>query len=150
MSPPRSCRTSCKANLVLGIRIADETWVAAPQAALAAVIGDEVRWPAWWPDLQLAVTERRGLLGVRWAVAATNRGMAATGSMEVWLLGCPDGVLLHYFLRLDPVDPQTSVRRVRRAGERHRRHARHVCWAIKDELEARPGPAVDDGKPRRR
>ena len=133
-----------------GIRIADETWIAAPQPAVAAVIGNDVRWPAWWPDLQLVVTERRGLLGVRWAVAATSRGVAATGSMEVWLLGCPDGVLLHYYLRLDPVDPQPSARRVRRSGEQHRRHARHVCWAIKDELEARPGPAVGDGKPRRR
>jgi hypothetical protein len=133
-----------------GIRIADETWVAAPQPAVAAVIGDEVRWPVWWPDLQLEVTERRGLLGVRWAVAATRRDLAATGSMEVWLLGCPDGVLLHYFLRLDPVDPQTSARRVRRAGERHRRHARHVCWAIKDELEAGPSATVRDGRSGRR
>ena len=135
---------------MLAIRIADETWVAASLPAVASVIGDEARWSAWWPDLQLQVTERRGLLGVRWAVAATGRGLAATGSMEIWLLGCPDGVLLHYFLRLDPVDPRTSARRVRRAGERHRRHARHVCWAIKDELEAWPDPAVSDGRPRRR
>jgi len=133
-----------------GIRIIDETWVTAPLPAVAAVIGDEARWPAWWPDLQLQVTERRGLLGVRWGVAATVRGPAATGSMEVWLLGCTDGVLLHYFLRLDPVDPRTSARRVQRAGQWYRRHARRVCWAIKDELETWPGPAVGDGRPRRR
>jgi hypothetical protein len=62
-----------------GIRIADETWVAAPQPAVAAVIGDDVRWAAWWPDLRLEVTERRGLLGVRWAVAATSVGLAGDG-----------------------------------------------------------------------
>ena len=133
-----------------GIQIADETWVVATLPAVAAVIADEARWPEWWPELQLQVTEPRGLLGVRWAVVATRQGLAATGSMEVWLLGCPDGVLLHYFLRLHPVDPQTSARQVRRSGERHRRHARRVCWAIKDELEARPGPAVGDGRSRRR
>jgi hypothetical protein len=118
------------------ILIADETWVAAPLPAVAAVIGDEARWPAWWPALRLQVTERRGLLGVRWAVLATGRGPAATGTMEVWLQACPGGVLLHYFLRLDIVQPRRSARRARRAGEWHRRHARRICWAIKDELEA--------------
>lgn len=133
-----------------GIRIADETWVAAPLPAVAAVIGDATRWRGWWPDLQLQVTERRGLLGVRWAVVATSRGPAATGSMEVWLEACSDGVLLHYYLRLDPVEQRTSARPLRRAGERHRRHARQICWSIKDEVEAGPSPAVGDSHPARR
>ena len=72
-----------------GIRIADETWVAAPQPAVAAVIGDEIRWPAWWPDLRLEVTERRGLLGVRWAVAATS---AVVGAGLTGFLGDPANV----------------------------------------------------------
>ena len=79
MSPPGGCMTSCKADSMPGIRIVDETWVAAPLPAVAAVIGDAARWPAWWPDLQLQVTERRGLLGVRWAVAATVRGPGGDG-----------------------------------------------------------------------
>ena len=141
MSPPGGCKTSCKADPMPGIRIIDETWVTAPLPAVAAVIGDEARWPAWWPDLQLQVTERRGLLGVRWGVAGTVRGPAATGSMEVWLLGCPGR-------RATPLLPPTGsggpARRplgaLQRAGQRHRRHARRDLLGDQGRIGDMAGP----------
>ena len=106
--------------------------VAAP-AAVAAVVRDPDRWLGWWPDLRLSVFQDRGDAGVRWNV----RG-ALTGSMEVWLEPCKDGVLLHHYVRCDRSDGRPV-----RLRERRRRQARAkaIFWAVKDELEGdrRPG-----------
>ena len=48
----------------------------------------------------------RGLDGIRWSV--TGRW---AGSLEIWLEEVGDGVLVHHYARLDPVDPATGAAR---------------------------------------
>ncbi|HEV7657670.1 MAG TPA: polyketide cyclase / dehydrase and lipid transport [Mycobacteriales bacterium] len=117
--------------------LVDETFVVAHAAAVAAVVRDPARWERWWPDLRLGVFQDRGDAGVRWNV----RG-ALTGSMEVWLEPYGDGVLVHHYVRCDPVGRDTITPRERRARQRR---AKQVFWALKDELEGdrRPG----EGRP---
>ena len=132
------------------VDLVDETFVVADRAVLAAVVADPQRWRAWWPDLDLTVFMDRGLDGIRW----TARG-AWAGSLEIWLEVLGDGVLLHHYARLDPVDgrtgeplppPDDPVGRRRAARQRARRARawKRDVWALKDELEA--GRAV--GEPR--
>ncbi|WP_066907061.1 polyketide cyclase / dehydrase and lipid transport [Millisia brevis] len=99
------------------IQIADQTFVAAPAAAVAAYVADRSRWARWWPDLVLSVREDRGPAGIRWSV-----GGALDGTMEVWLEPILDGVIFHYFVHAEPAaplaDPVADVRRRRIAGKR--------------------------------
>lgn len=99
------------------IQIADQTFVAAPGAAVAAYLADRSRWASWWPDLIVTVRENRGAAGLRWSVAG-----ALVGTMEVWLEPMLDGVILHYFLHAEPAgalaNPAADVRRRRIAGKR--------------------------------
>ena len=121
--------------------LVDETFLAVSPALVAAAIGDPGRWRVWWPDLTLSVFQDRGAAGVRWNV----RG-ALTGSMEVWLEPTGDGVILHYYLRCDPVaDGRRRSRVAAREARRRQHRAKQVFWGLKDELEGnrRPGePAV--------
>jgi hypothetical protein len=124
------------------VDLVDETFVVADRAAIAAVVADPDRWRRWWPDLDVTVFMDRGADGMRWSA----RG-AWVGSVEIWLEAQGDGVLLHHYQRLDPVDPRTGAPRpepvdltgLRRAAHERDRRARswkrHV-WALKDELEA--------------
>ena len=115
------------------VDVADETWIAASAQKVAQRLADPANWRRWWPDLDLVVDELRGLDGVRWFVSGTT-----TGSMEVWLQPDHDGVLVHYFLRLDPADGQPfSPRRAQRLAFEHRTRTKQVFWCLKDELEAR-------------
>ena len=118
---------------VPALDLVDETFVVATPAAVAAVVRDPDRWLRWWPDLRLTVFQDRGDAGVRWNV----RG-ALTGSMEVWLEPCKDGVLLHHYVRCDRGDGRPVSRRERR---RRQTQAKAIFWAVKDELEGdrRPG-----------
>ncbi len=112
----------------------DDTWIAATSTDVADVVAQPGRWAGWWPDLKLEVQERRGPEGVRWRVRHRS-GLA--GTMEIWLEPSCDGVLLHYFLRLDPPSaPAWSARRVDRARNRFALRAKQNFWALKDELEA--------------
>ncbi len=126
MSPAPAARTA--------LDIADDTFVVAATATVAEVVRDPASWRAWWPDLELTVTEDRGLKGVRWSVAG-----AVLGSMEIWLEPCGDGVVVHWYLRADPA-------RVTRRSDRER--ARLVLrWkqqvhALKDRLEAGREPGT--------
>jgi hypothetical protein len=126
------------------IDLIDQTWIAASPAVVAAAVHDDRRWPGWWPDLNVRVDERRGLEGVRWLVAP-SRANACAGSMEVWLQAMFEGVVLHYFLRLDPVGvgalPHRAAARARRA---HALRAKANFWMLKDELEGtRTGGGAD-------
>lgn len=121
----------CEAHRMSSIQVADQTFVAAPGAAVAEALGGRGRWRSWWPDLTVEVTEDRADKGIRWSVAG-----ALVGTMEVWLEPMPvlDGVILHYFLHAEPATgrapdlmEENRVRRV--AGKR-------VAFEVKSRLEA--------------
>jgi hypothetical protein len=119
------------------IDVVDSTWFAAPPAVVAALIADPTNWRRWWPDLTLEVDEWRNDKGVRWLVpAVAGRGAGLAGSAEVWLEPAFEGVVAHFFLRLDP-PPGRHLGRRRRdriiAELRHRTKA--TFWALADRLD---------------
>jgi hypothetical protein len=118
------------------IDVVDETFVVAEPADLAARLASPERWRAWWPALELTVFMDRGIKGTRWSVSGELHG-----SMELWLEPWHDGVIVHWYLRADPVREGADVRRLRR--DYVREHKRHVN-ALKDRLEADRSP----GEPR--
>jgi hypothetical protein len=123
---------------VAQIDVVDSTWIGAPATEVGAVIADARNWPTWWPRLELEPAEARGTKGMRWTVRAAERRRFG-GSMEIWLEPDRDGVVAHYFLRLDRRDggPVSPGRR-RRLVRRYRARAKQVFWAV--------GDAVDPGR----
>ncbi|NNH72181.1 polyketide cyclase / dehydrase and lipid transport [Nocardia uniformis] len=114
------------------IQVADQTFVAAPGAAVADVLADRARWRRWWPDLTLAVREDRADKGIRWTVSGP-----VTGTMEVWLEEMLDGVILHYFMHAEPPSSTNFSMRDLAAANRARRVAgRKMAFEIKARLEA--------------
>lgn len=109
------------------IQIADQTFVAAPAAAVAAYVADRSRWARWWPDLVLSVREDRGPAGIRWSVAG-----ALHGTMEIWLEPMLDGVIVHYFVHAEPAAPPADL-----AADVHRRRiaGKRVAFGAKHLLE---------------
>lgn len=108
------------------------TFVVAAPASVAARVCDPGAWAAWWPDLELTVSEDRADRGVRWAVAG-----AVSGTAELWLEPVLDGTVVHWFLRGHP-----AAGSARRAEVRYRRGWRTVVLGVKDELEAGRPPGV--------
>jgi hypothetical protein len=126
------------------IDVLDSTWIAARPAAVAAVICEPGNWRRWWPDMDLLVDEWRGDKGVRWTVRRTGDGYV--GSMEIWLEAAHDGVVAHYFLRLNAADGSRVRRgRARREVDRRRRAMKAVLWALADSLD--PGRIARVGTP---
>ncbi|WP_202873023.1 hypothetical protein [Kribbella capetownensis] len=123
--------------------------VVADPAYVAERLGSDTLWREWWPDLTLTPSERRGLEGVRWSVTG-----AAVGTAEWWLEPVRDGVVVHWYLRVDPRRPVRG-RALARLGERYVAAYRERMWRFKDEAEAgraagehRPGsdPAIVSGE----
>lgn len=124
------------------VDLVDETFIVAPQHSLALRIADPQQWRVWWPDQRLEVFLDRGDKGVRWSVSG-----ALIGSSEIWLEPFGDGVIVHYFLRADPADPDRpgevlvpqDTAAGRRAAARLRRRAatgwKRSVWALKAEME---------------
>lgn len=79
------------------IQVADQTFIAAPPARIAAALAQPRRWRTWWPDLALTVQEDRAEKGIRWAVTGPLQG-----TMEVWIEPSLDGGIVHYFLHCEP------------------------------------------------
>jgi len=104
--------------------------VVADPAYVAERLGSDTLWRAWWPDLTLTPTERRGLEGVRWAVTGS-----AVGTAEWWLEAVRDGVVVHWYLRVDPAEPVRG-RALVRLQERYVASYRKHLWRFKDEVEA--------------
>jgi hypothetical protein len=119
------------------IDVVDSTWFAAPPAVVAAFIADPSNWRRWWPDLTLEVDEWRNDKGVRWLVpAVTGRGEGLAGSAEVWLEPMFDGVVAHFFLRLDPPPGrQLSRKRHDRITADYRKRTKTTFWALADQLD---------------
>lgn len=136
--------------------LVDESFVRADPRLVAERVHDPMLLRRWFPDLQLAVFQDRGSDGVRWTVTG-----ALVGTAELWLERCGEGVLVHYYLRVDPTArgsatrPRAlSPRRASRVADRLRRQRavrfKAAVWALKDELEAgRPVglPRSADGPP---
>jgi hypothetical protein len=119
---------------VPAIDIVDSTWIGARPSVVAAVVAEPSNWRRWWPDLDLTLDEWRADKGVRWIVRRSAAG--SVGSMEIWLETAHDGVVAHYFLRLDsPGSRQMSRRHAMRAADTYRRHMKQVLWALSDELD---------------
>jgi hypothetical protein len=122
---------------VPAIDVVDSTWFAARPGPVAAIVAEPGNWRRWWPGLTLAVDEWRGNKGVRWVVAAVaGRGHGLSGSAEIWLEPMFDGVVVHFFLRLDPAPGRRLPRRrgERIAGE-YRRRTKQAFWALADQLD---------------
>lgn len=116
-----------------GIQVADVTFVAADAAQIGAAIADRSRWRRWWGDLRLRVVEDRADKGIRWAVTGP-----VTGTMEVWLQPCLDGVLLHYFLHAEPSGATArQLSRMNLAKMTHRRRVagKKMSFDVKSALE---------------
>jgi hypothetical protein len=126
------------------VDVLDATWLGVRPAVLAPIVADASNWRLWWPDLDLAVDDLRGVKGVRWFVRS-GRGGTVAGSMEIWLEAADDGTVAHFFLRL------SGTRRPVRPGERARleRHYRttmkRVFWQLSDRLD--PGRLARVGGP---
>ncbi|CAM3117276.1 polyketide cyclase / dehydrase and lipid transport [Skermania piniformis] len=120
------------------IQIADQTFVAAPAARVAAALADRRRWRQWWPDLVLELRADRAEQGLRWGVSGP-----VAGTMEVWLEPVLDGVVVHYFLHAEPVAGQSDSART----EHDRRVAgKRMAFGLKTELEAgRPAGVAPAG-----
>ena len=116
------------------IDIVDSTWIDASPRAVAGLVADPANWRRWWPRLRLVVTQLRGPKGVRWAVPS-GEGGAVTGSMEIWLEAVGDGVVAHYFLRLDGTAVPLPPRRARALTHRYRVEAKQLFWGISDDLD---------------
>ena len=73
--------------------------------------------------------------GIRWSVTG-----ALTGSAELWLEPVGDGVVVHYYLRVDPAGRRAGRARVAARAPGRPRRAAALAWkrhvnALKDELE---------------
>jgi ribosome-associated toxin RatA of RatAB toxin-antitoxin module len=112
--------------------------VVADPAYVAERLGADTLWREWWPELTLTPSERRGVEGVRWAVTG-----AAIGTAEWWLEQVRDGVVVHWYLRVEPVG-STSSRRLRKLQERYVARYRKQIWRFKDEVES--GRAAGEGR----
>jgi hypothetical protein len=122
---------------VPAIDVVDSTWFAARPTTVAAIVADPANWPRWWPGLRLVVDEDRADKGVRWIVESTSgRSAGFAGSAEVWLQPMFDGVVAHFFLRLDPVDGRpVPPARVERLTTDYRFRTKRVFWALADQLD---------------
>jgi hypothetical protein len=117
------------------IDLIDETWIGVPLPAVAGAVADPANWRRWWPDFELEVDELRGPLGVRWWVRSTGKPKMA-GSMEIWLEPSHEGVILHFFLRLDPAGSRLSPRRGFKLKREQELRAKRTFFGLKDGLEA--------------
>jgi hypothetical protein len=116
------------------IDIVDSTWICIRPSVLAALVAEPSNWRKWWPQLTLSVDEWRGDKGVRWTVAPSEGG-SVVGSMEVWLEPQFDGVVAHYFVRLDGARRRLSRRRARRLSHRYRTSCKRLFWSLGDQLD---------------
>ena len=118
------------------IDVVDSTWIAAPAPTVAAVVNEPANWRRWWPGLELQVSERRAAKGVRWTVPAVAGRAGLSGTAEVWLEPAGEGVVAHFFLRLDPAPGRTLSRRdVERVTDEYRRRTKSAFWALADRLD---------------
>jgi hypothetical protein len=121
---------------VPAIDVVDSTWIAAPSATVAAIVAEPGNWRRWWPGLDLQVTEWRAVKGVRWAVPSVAGHPGLSGSAEVWLEPLAEGVVAHFFLRLDAAAGRMVSRRLaERVTREYRLRTKSAFWALADQLD---------------
>jgi ribosome-associated toxin RatA of RatAB toxin-antitoxin module len=113
--------------------------VVADPAYVADRLGAESLWREWWPGLTLTAYERRGLEGVRWTVQGD-----AIGTAEWWLEQVRDGVVVHWYLRVDP-SRSAGPRALAKLQESYVAQYRRNLWRFKDEAER--GRAAGEHRP---
>ena len=129
------------------IDVVDSTWICTRPSTLAAIVAEPANWRRWWPGLDLTVDEWRGQKGVRWNVGPSERGRVR-GSMEVWLEPQFDGVVAHFFLRLDGTGGRAlSRRRVRKLTDKYRFRAKDLFWSLGNQLDPARVARVSDRRP---
>ncbi len=126
------------------IDITDDTFILCEISAVASVIRDQERWRMWWPDRVLTVYSDRGDKGLRWTVTGDF-----VGSSEIWIEESAPGVIVHYYLRVDPTRQGSSLLKSSPTGSprsaryldkvRHRQAStwKRIIWQVKDDLESR-------------
>ncbi len=119
------------------VDLIDETFIVAEPRVIAAHVHDPDLWRRWWPELDVTVAQDRGEAGLRFTVSG-----AFVGTSEIWLEPFGDGVILHYYLRAEPV---RSGRRVDRVRRRHAVAVKSAVSGLKDALEA--GRPAGTGRP---
>ena len=118
------------------VDVMDSTWLRARPSAVGVIVADPAVWPRWWPGLRLIADEHRAERGIRWSVTSVEGFPGLAGTAELWLQAQGDGVVAHFFLRLDPPAGATvAVRDVERVRERYRRHTKRALWALGDQLD---------------
>ena len=104
--------------------------VVADPAYVAERLGSDTLWREWWPDL-----DADAVRATRPGGRPLGRHGAAIGTAEWWLEAVRDGVVVHWYLRVDPAKPVRG-RAVERLKERYVAAYREQLWRFKDELEA--------------
>lgn len=121
---------------VTTFNIADDTFIVCDAAVLGRCIVEPARTALWWPGLTHVVTRNRGRQGVQWHVTGQWSGRMWTGTMEIWLEAVLDGVVLHHYVRLDPVGEGLTEKRLRELTTTYAMEWKQRVFALKDELEA--------------
>lgn len=124
-----------------------KAFIAARPETVGGALHDRSAWPLWWPGLSLSLTEDRAERGLRFAAHGRLRvparacfrierrkAVEVRGIAEVWLEPVRDGVLMHSYLRVDPVRA-IGNRRLRRAAAGWVRASAQLGWRYKDALE---------------
>jgi hypothetical protein len=120
------------------IDVVDSTWLGARVQTVAAIVAEPANWHRWWPGLEVSVDELRNDKGVRWNVrsVAAGQDVGLAGTAEIWIEPMAEGVVLHFFLRLDPAPGQVLTRRrAEQISEEYRRHSKRAFWALGDHLD---------------
>ena len=128
------------------VDLADDSFVVAPPAKVAARLRDPGFWRTCWPNVTLTVYHDRGVEGLRWYATGS-----LVGTAELWLEPYREGTLVHVFLRADPARSMSS-RRLTKLRHRYARALKAAMFAVRDELEAgRPAglPGEADARTRR-
>jgi carbon monoxide dehydrogenase subunit G len=76
------------------VDIADDAYIQAPPAQVAAAVADPRNHAVWWPHLTLTGLLDRGVKGQRWLVDGQ-----IVGSMEIWVEPYRDGTIVHHYVR---------------------------------------------------
>ena len=107
--------------------IADDAFIEAPPAQVAAAVADPRNHAIWWPHLTLTRVRDRGVKGQRWVVDGQ-----IVGSMEIWVEPYRDGAIVHHYVRglRDAAAP-------RDVGLRHVLRWKAAVVRLKDTLERR-------------